>query len=304
MKERLIKDVMALLRKARLKFLNLHYHRQIYAIFAAAGLIILFIGPVYLATSDISHLKEESLNRARNIVRLIAAKNAPLLASGRDVFYDVDSFRTDSGVMDTYITDSAGLIVAPANRFHEDARKNDLILQGLKQPDLVEINKGGVYELVQPIQYGDLRVGAAYLAFSGEVYKFSAWQVIKTMVLIGAIMALASIVVIRIIDNKFDSSLDVGAEEQDTTGKGASQSVVNYVRAPVIFFDDTFRVIYCNSAAIERHGHITNKHIVDLGRKYMEMAEEMEMLKSEKVEGDGGAVLWKMNDGGGYGLTY
>jgi hypothetical protein len=74
----------------------------------------------------------------------------------------------------------------------------------------------------------------------------------------------------------------------------------------MIVFDDAFRAVYANTAALLQDKDIIGKHVMDVGKKFLGMAEELEMLQADEVKREG-AAMWRIKENGGckgYGLAY
>lgn len=318
-KEKILQKLNELHVRGKRWFEALSLQHQIILLLSTATLIAVFIGPCTEFKSSRKLAEDEALSRGMAIARLLAAENKSALIAGRDVLFNIDVVAGERGVKEAFLTDSTGLIVAPASRFHEDARKDDLIRSGLKQNDLMVSSKGlGVYDIAAPVLNGQDHIGVARITFltrDASIWR-PLWNLSKTIVLMAFIMFAGCYGVFALLKKQTAAGPPPISEEkpadfmEDT--RINSSAAFEHVNSPVILFDASFRINYANSAARKLVPGLVGRHLMDMknifknGGVFVEMAEELEMLQKESVKRDN-IGLWRIKEGDelkGYGLTF
>jgi hypothetical protein len=162
-------------RKANLAFRKLLRHTaswpwatKFYLIVAGIAFVSYFALAVPLVGAMRSSLKDESLLRARALLRYLAADNEVLLAEQKLRELSLDRLLQEPGVKDALILDLDGKILAPS------VRAGELLLQieGIqtKTPEIYTFYLGhtgsGHYNLVLPLIHRGRRVGIGVLTYS------------------------------------------------------------------------------------------------------------------------------------------
>jgi hypothetical protein len=301
---------------AKLKFESLNWDRQVVLCVGASVLAAVLIGPFASFYSTRAMMEEEAVSRGRAIAKELAAANAAAIASGRDTLFNVEQVLGERGVKEAFVTDANGLVLAPAFRFHEDARKEASVREALKGNDAVIRHVGiGMYQIASPVTDNGANIGAAMITFSARsaaIFK-PLWQLFKTCLLMTLAIGAGVYGAVKVVHRTF------GAEERPAMGPVPEENKAvrsgepisdyrsyDHVRSPMIVFDDAFRAVYANTAALLQDKDIIGKHVMDVGKKFLGMAEELEMLQADEVKREG-AAMWRIKENGGckgYGLAY
>lgn len=285
-----------MIRNLKKWFLSQGAEKQLAISFSMATVFIILAGPFETFRSYQRVFEQESLGRARQIVSRLAVDRA-----------NPETFLKENGVRRVFVTDSSGLIIYPEAEFHQDGRKYSSVRDVLNKGESVVKKNGKIFELVEPVSEGPKVVGSAYLEFS-TAYS-SIWRpmlmLVKSVFLISALMAALFYVGVRIFGKrrKMNPAENVVIERED---KIKEPPKFEHVNAPVVLFDTKFRISFANNAALAIDPKFIGKHIIDLDKKYVEMAEEMEMLQLVSVKKDS-ATLWRITENGeagGYGLSF
>lgn len=298
------------------KFHALKWDRQVVLCIGASVIVAILIGPFGSFYSNRNMMEEEALARGRAIANELAAANAQAIISGKDTLFNVEQVSGERGVREAFVTDASGLIVAPASRFHEDARKDESVRDALKKNDVVIKHAGiGMYQIASPVVNNGANIGVARITFSARdaaILK-PLWQFFKACLLMIIAMGAGVYGAIKIVRGTFERDEKVAegttpepAEAVQQAESASSYRNYDHVRSPIVVFDDAFRATYANAAALLQHKNVLGKHVMDIGRKFLEMAEELEMLQTDEVKREG-ATLWRIKENGeckGYGLAY
>jgi hypothetical protein len=276
-------------------FLSQGKEKQLVLFFAVATVLMVFAVPLETFRSYQRVFERESLGRAKQIVSRLAVDRVNL-----------EKFLMEDGVRRVFVTDQSGLIIYPKSEFHQDGRKYQSVRDAINNGLSVVKRNGRVFELVEPFFEGTMVNGAAYLEFS-TAYS-SIWRpfllLVKSAFLISVLMAVLFCGVMVI----FKKSLSAPADDLVVKEKEIIHTppVFENVNTPVVLFDAKFRITFANETALKIDQSFVGKHILDLDKKYIDMAEELEMHQLVNIRRDG-ATLWRITEGGeaaGYGLSF
>ncbi len=304
---------------AKLKLETLNWNWQIALCIGASVIVAILIGPFGSFYSNRNMMEEEALGRGRAIANELAAANALAIVSGKDTLFNIEQVSGERGVREAFVTDSSGLIVAPASRFHEDARKDESVRDAMKRNDVVIKHVGiGIYQIASPVVNNGANIGVARITFSARdaAILMPLWQLFKTCALMIVAIGVGVYGAVKIVQRRFEAGEEVVKPVQPETAETAAtieavETASSYrsydrVNSPIVVFDDAFRATYANAAALLHNKDVMGKHVMDIGRKFLEMAEELEMLQTDEVKREG-ATLWRIKENGGckgFGLAY
>ncbi len=302
MKNKILERLKIILKKVEGRFSALTWQRKAWIVCIAASFIAILLGPCMEFGSDRRAIEKESLLRAHAIVELLAAKNVQALTSANDLLYDLNAATSANGVKDAFIAGPTGIIVAPASRFREDARKYEAVSESLVRTDVsVKASSFGKYELCAPIMNGQNRLGVAFIEFSAlNESTFSlVWQFIKKVFVLMAVFGMAAIAIIGAFKKQTERQETV-SQPTFTDHEGATRAMHHsglctlseHVGSQIFFLDGSFVITFANKQAVLKRGASVGRHIMDVGKPFMEMAEEMEMLQLAELK-RGEATIWR-----------
>jgi len=308
MKQRLIKYLEPI--KPRLvsvagRFERLEWRYQL-AFIVGAFLLVTFVSSVLVMyLSGRKALKTEALNKGISFVQLLAATNALPAKLSEDTEYSIGDAEKMSGVKRAFVTNLSGLISAPPERFHEDARSDEVVKKTLGGEAIV-LEQGDIYRLSSPIKIGDKILGAAFIDFSpARSYSWGLFGGLIASFFVALLAGVGSVCgTIYIIKGKNKKEANVAPEiilKEDTR----LLEIAECFDQPFIAFDKTFRANFANGAALKERPGVIGRHILDLDNIFMEMAEELEMHQKDNVR-RGRSVLWRIKENKetvGYALT-
>lgn len=313
MKQKIISYAKKLLEEAKTRFIALELRWQIALVIIAASFLCFIFGPLYISFSARSLLNVNGLKRAETLARLASASNSVALSKGQEALYDLGPINNEGFIKDAYLTDATGLIVSPPSRFHEDARKDKVVVSAIKNAETVMSKKMIGYDIAVPVMEGSKVTGVVKITYSPMVAMpwSMLFMVIRSLLLTAGIAfggVYCSLLLFKrtgLKDAVIPSADVQPVPEQDQYVQDPI-SFADHLNSPVVIFDKTFRVSYANTKALAMCDGINDKHIMDLGPEYVAAAEEIEMLQSEVVAKDS-IKLWRIKEGtdtSGYGMTF
>ena len=151
---------------------NIGWSSRIMLILLVAALISHALIAWPLISQQRKMASQEALSKARALVIALSALNQEALRIGDEMLLDVDRISRHEGVVEAYVYDQNGRILAPVSRFLEtpdDQASRRAVLA--EERIMVEI-RDGVYDLAEPIRVYDVhagqfvRIGTARIIFS------------------------------------------------------------------------------------------------------------------------------------------
>lgn len=260
------------------KFNALNWQWQVIIVISVAFILSILVGPLSQFYADKKLLEREALERGVVLAELLAATNVDAFSSGREIEFITDTVSNERGVRNARIT--------------KEIPEND-------KPKVV-YKKFGHYEIIAPIKKGSNVIGSAMVDFEVR----SNLYFLGTLVLMTAFMSAGIFASIGLIHQRLFTSNSAHENKKELLQTAEDKTLANYIKSPLIFFDEKFKVYFANPSVLQEYPEIIGKHITDIKKEYVAMAEELEMFQLDEVK-SGLAVIWRFKKGEkGYGLTY
>lgn len=151
---------------------NLGWSNRILAVMLVAALISHALVAWPLISAQRKMTSDEALRKAGALVTALSALNQEALRLNDEMLLEVDSIAQHEGVVEVFIYDRLGRILAPVSRFHQipsdEASKNVLTTESRMMSERAK----GVYDLAEPIRVYNVqtgrfdRIGTARIIFS------------------------------------------------------------------------------------------------------------------------------------------